>query len=225
MTAPRIPQVNFSKGELGPYLFGRFDVESYAGALAKARNVYVMKYGGVCKRPGTWLVGEVIGEGYPVRLIPFQFSLTQAYALEFGNGYIAPCLQGGRLLEGELAITGISNATNAEITVAYHGYSVGDYVFLQGITGAEPDLGNLLNDRTVEIVSVVDANHFTIDVDTSGVSAFVSCTGGTTNTSAPAAPTVPTVGSTTPVTVSGTSGTGVSPGGGMGNTLRQQNHA
>jgi hypothetical protein len=207
---PRLPQVNFSKGELGPYLYGRFDVESYQSALKTARNVIVMKYGGVSKRPGTWLVGEVIGEGNPVRLIPFQFSLNQAYALEFGEGYIAPCLQGGRLLEGELAITAITNAANAQVTIQYHGYAVGDYLFLQGIAGA---LGNLLNDRVVQVVSVIDANTFTINVNTSMAAAFTSCTGGTTNTSAPAAPMVPTVGSTAPVTVTATSSTTVAGGG------------
>lgn len=210
MSPPRVPQVNFSKGEIGLQLYGRFDVESYAAGLKTAHNVYVMKYGGVCKRPGTWLVGEVIGEGKPVRLIPFQFSLTQAYALEFGEGYIAPCLQGGRLLEGELAITAITNATNAQVTIAYHGYAVDDYLFLQGIAGA---LGTLLNNRVVTIVAVVDANNFTINVDTSAAAAFISCTGGTTNTSAPTAPTVPTIGSTTPVTVTGTSGLGYAGGG------------
>lgn len=212
MAPPRVPQVNFSKGEIGPQLYGRFDVEAYSGGVKTARNVYVMKYGGLCKRPGTWLVGEVIGEGKPVRLVPFQFSLTQAYALEFGEGYVAPCLQGGRLLEGELAITAITNATNARVTIQYHGYSVGDYLFLQGIAGG---LGNLLNKRVVTVVSVIDANNFTINVDTSAAPAFTSCTGGTTNASPPAAPTVPTIGSTTPVTVTGTSGT-TSAGGGYG---------
>lgn len=207
-SAPRTPQVNFSKGELGPYLYGRFDVESYQSALALARNVYVMKYGGICKRPGTLLVGEVLGEGYPTRLIPFQFSLTQAYALEFGNGYIAPCLQGGQLLEGELAITAITNATNAQITVAYHGYVAGDFIYLQGIVGATGTLAAMLNHRTVKVVSVVDANNFTINVDTSAASVFVSCAGGSTNSAPPTPPTTVTPGTTTPVTVTGTSGTG-----------------
>lgn len=217
MSAPRIPQVNFSKGELAPYLYGRFDVESYQGALKQARNVIVMKYGGVTKRPGTWLVGEVIGEGKPVRLIPFQFSLNQAYALEFGEGYIAPCLQGGRLLEAELAITGITNAAQAQITIAFHGYAVGDYLFLQGI--ASP-IGDFLNDRVVEVTSVIDANNFTINVDTTADGAFTTATGGATNTTAPTVPTPPVIGSTDPVTTGGNSGTGVSGGGAGGGIVR-----
>lgn len=208
MTGPRIPDTNFSKGELAPYLKGRFDVESYSSALALARNVYVMKYGGVSKRPGTLFVGEVIGEGQPVRLIPFQFSLDQAYALEFGNGYCAPCLQGGRLLEPELAITGITNATDAQITVAYHGFVVGDYLFLQGITGTDASLGNMLNSRTVQVVAVIDANNFTINVDTTLASAFVSCTGGSTNSAPPTPPPTITPGTTTPVSITGNSGVG-----------------
>lgn len=210
-TGPRIPQVNFSKGELAPALYGRYDVESYQGALKTARNVFILKYGGVCKRPGTWFVGEALDSSNPTRLVPFQFSLTQAYALEFGEGYVAPCLQGGRLLEGELTITGITNATHAQVTVPYHGYAAGDFVFLDGIAG---DLGKLLNNRTVKVLSVVDASNFTINVDTSTAPAFTSATGGTTNSAPPVVVIPPTVGSTAPTSTGPTSsGLGVSTGG------------
>jgi len=95
----RAAQANFSRGELGPQLYGRFDVDAYTSALKQARNVLILKYGGVAKRPGTEFVAEVVGAG-PYRLIPFQFSLTQAYALEFGDGYMSPLANGGRVLDG-----------------------------------------------------------------------------------------------------------------------------
>lgn len=95
----RIPQVNFSKGELAPELYGRFDVDTWQSALRQARNVIVMKYGGVTKRPGTRLVGNVINASVPTRLIPFQFSLTQTYILEMGQGYMVPSALGGRILK------------------------------------------------------------------------------------------------------------------------------
>ena len=60
MTNFRAAQTNFSRGEIAPHLYGRFDVEAWNSAVRKARNVMVLKYGGLTKRPGTQLVGEVL---------------------------------------------------------------------------------------------------------------------------------------------------------------------
>lgn len=184
----RVGQPNFSKGEIAPELYGRFDVDFYSAGLKKARNVLILKYGGLTKRPGTRLVAEVINDSEPTRLIPFQFSLTQTYALELGQGYMSPCALGGRLLEEELAITGITNATRAQVTAAYHAYSAGEYVYLSGIAGT---LGEFLNNRTWPVYSVIDTNNFTIDANTVGKGAFTSATGGITRTAPPPPPPPP----------------------------------
>jgi hypothetical protein len=198
----RIPQVNFAKGELGPQLYGRFDVDAWQSALRKARNVIVMKYGGMTKRPGTRLVGQVLNPAEPTRLVPFQFSMTQTYALEMGQGYMAPCALGGRILEGEQPITAITNAVDAQLTIAYHGFSVGDLIYIAGV---ESGMGAVLNFRTWTVVSVIDANTITINANTTGCPAFSGCTGGTPNTEPPIVvppPTVPPpVGTTTPPAV------------------------
>jgi hypothetical protein len=178
----RIPQVNFSKGELGPQLYGRFDVDAWQSALRTARNVIIMKYGGVTKRPGTRLVGQVLNSAEPTMLVPFQFSMTQTYALEMGQGYMAPCASGGRILEGEQPITAISNAAYAQLTIAYHGFAVGDLIYIDGVDGG---MGALLNFRTWTVVSVVDANTVTIDANTALAPSFSGCTGGTANSAPP----------------------------------------
>jgi len=98
----RTAQVNFSRGEIAPHLYGRFDVDAWQSGLKRARNVFVLKYGGVAKRPGMQLVAEVIDPAHDTRLIPFQFSLTQAYALEWGENYMSPCADGGRVTSGGL---------------------------------------------------------------------------------------------------------------------------
>ena len=186
----RIPQVNFSKGELAPELYGRFDVDAWQAGLRKARNVIVMKYGGITRRPGTRLVGEVLDASQPTRLIPFQFSLTQSYALEFGQAYMAPCALGGRLLEGEQAITAITNAANARLSIAYHGFAVGDRLFITGVAGG---MGVLLNNRTWTVTAVIDAGTVAINADTTHAPAFSGCTGGTANSGPPAVVTPPVV--------------------------------
>jgi len=187
----RIAQPNFSKGELAPHLWGRFDVDAYQTAVRKARNCYVLKYGGLEKRPGTRFVAEVLDDSGPVRLIPFQFSIEQAYALEMGQGYMRVAALGGLVLNEQLAITGITNETQAKITASYHGYSFGDEIYLSGI--AAP-LGDDLNGRIFTVVVVVDEHNFRINGNTVGMASFSGAEGGITRTGAPAPdPTPPTV--------------------------------
>lgn len=188
----RLANPNFSKGEIAPDLYGRFDVDAYSSSARKARNVMVLKYGGLTKRPGTRYVAEVRDATLPVRLLPFQFSFEQTYALEMGHGYMRVASGGGMVLNEELAITGITNASTAQISAAFHGYSVGDEVFLSGIAG---DLGDYLNNRFWTVASVVNGGAFTIAADTTGKGVFTAATGGITRVAEPApdpvAPVVP----------------------------------
>jgi hypothetical protein len=188
----RVAIPSFSKGEIAPDLYGRFDVDAYAQSLRLARNVVILKYGGVTKRPGTRLVAEVHDASQPVRLVPFKFSIEQAYALELGQGYMRVAAAGGLVLNEELAIAGITNEGQARVTAAYHGYSVGQDIFLSGIDGT---LGEELNFRFFSVVAVIDDNNFRIGADTSGLGAFTGATGGITRSADPApdpvAPVVP----------------------------------
>lgn len=190
--AYRTSAQNFSKGEISPELWARTDVAYYNAALRRARNVIVLKYGGVTKRPGTRFVAEVFDPSNDVRLIPFQFSITQTYAIEMGQGYARFLALGGVVLNEALAVTSISNASNAVVAAAYHGYSVGDQVYFADIAGMVE-----INGRTATVVSVPDTGHFTIDLDTTGYGAFTGSTGGITRsgppTPPPADPVVPPV--------------------------------
>lgn len=185
MTNFRSAQTNFSRGEIAPHLYGRFDVDAWSSAVRKARNVMVLKYGGLTKRPGTQLVSEVLDRTGDNRLLPFQFSLTQTYALEMGQGYMSPLAMGGRIIEEELKITAISNAEQAQITAALHGYGPGDRIYLSGIAGG---LGAVLNGRVWRVMTVTDVNNLTIDADTRGVAMFAGAEGGITRTVPPTPP-------------------------------------
>ena len=76
-----------TNGELSPLLDGRVDVQAYFNGAKTLENFLILPYGGVMRRPGTYYVGATKGNGI-ARLVPFQFSTTQAYILEFGEGYI-----------------------------------------------------------------------------------------------------------------------------------------
>jgi hypothetical protein len=186
----RVNQANFTKGEIGPELQARCDVDAYNAGLALARNVLVLKYGGVTRRPGTQLVAEVLDSANATTLLPFTFSQDQACVLEMGQGYMSPCADGGRILETELAIAGITNEAQCVLSVAYHGYAVGDRVYLANIAGA---IGALLNGQAWQVLAVIDASHFRIGANTSQLGAFTGATGGVTNSAPPPAPTPPAV--------------------------------
>ncbi len=187
----RAGQPNFSRGVLAPHLHSRFDVDAYAAGLKDATNVIILKYGGLTKRPGMRLVAEVIDGSEPTRIIPFQFSLSQTYALEMGQGYMSPCALGGRVLEEELKITAITRGNPTQITAAYHGYEEDDLVYLSGIDAGS--MGHLLNGRFWRVVAVASENVFSIDCNTTGLDPFVDAEGGTVRAGPPDPPPAPPV--------------------------------
>ncbi|QNA85149.1 hypothetical protein G4G27_14945 [Sphingomonas sp. So64.6b] len=180
--ALRTGQPNFSKGEISEDLLARVDVGAYQVGLRRAHNVTILKYGGVTKRPGTRLVAEVYAD-QGVRLTPFQFSLTQTYALEMGQGYMRPAAGGGLVIEEKLTIEAITLGATTMIQAAYHEYVVGDQVYFDGIEGTTE-----LNGRVARVLSVGDSAHFTIDVDSTGFGAFTADNDGTTRVAAPPPP-------------------------------------
>ena len=73
--------------------------------------------------------------GGPPRPIPFQFNITQGYILEFGSNYLRFVFQGGYVLESGIAITGITQANPAVVSVSGEPYNNGDWVFISGVGG------------------------------------------------------------------------------------------
>jgi hypothetical protein len=85
---PSHKQWTFAGGEITPELVGRTDLERYAQSVQTCRNFIVTPTGILKNRPGTKLVAEVKDSSKRVRLVPFVFNVDQAYALEFGDGYV-----------------------------------------------------------------------------------------------------------------------------------------
>lgn len=80
-------QAAFNAGELSPRMLGRVDNKFYYNGLQSCLNFIPFIQGGLTKRTGTVFVSEVKTSANFTRLIPFQFSTTQNYILEFGNLY------------------------------------------------------------------------------------------------------------------------------------------
>lgn len=88
MTRATPIQTNFTAGELSPRLRGRVDLAKYFNGVETLENMVIHPHGGVSRRSGTRFVAGVKDQARKVRLIPFEFSIEQAYILEFGHTYI-----------------------------------------------------------------------------------------------------------------------------------------
>ena len=89
---------NFTGGELSPRLDGRNDLQKYPTGCKTLENMIVFPHGSAARRSGTQFVAEVKDSSKETRLIPFEFSTTQTYMLEFGNQYIRFYKDNGQIL-------------------------------------------------------------------------------------------------------------------------------
>ena len=91
---------NFTAGELSPRLDGRNDLSKYPAGCKTLENMVIYPHGAAARRPGTQFIAEVKTSSAKTRLIPFEFSTTQTYILEFGNQYMRVYKDKGQVLSG-----------------------------------------------------------------------------------------------------------------------------
>ena len=179
MTAIPVIQPSFAAGELSPFLYGRVDLAKFHVGARTMLNFLVHAHGGASNRPGTRFVGEVDDSSARHRLIPFQFRTLpsgQTYVLVFGDKTMQVAMQSGPesggdwgfVTEAGKTIGGITQANPGVIQITGHGFSTGDRLFLSGIAGMIQ-----LNGRTVT-ATVVDVDHVSIGIDTTGFDPWIS---------------------------------------------------
>lgn len=111
---------NFTGGELSPRLDGRVDLQKYFQGCKTLENMVIHPHGGATRRPGTKYIASTKSDG-EATLVPFEFSTTQTYVLEFGNTYMRVYKDGGQVLNSGTAVeitTPYSAAEAAEIKFA-----------------------------------------------------------------------------------------------------------
>jgi len=91
---------SFVSGEFGNKLTGRTDFDKYQSAAKTMENFLVHPQGAATRRVGTQFIAPVKTASAKTRLIPFEFSTTQTYILEFGNNYIRFFKDKGQILSG-----------------------------------------------------------------------------------------------------------------------------
>jgi hypothetical protein len=134
-------QSNFSTGELDPLLRSRIELDQYNNALAKATNVLIQPQGGLRRRPGTKHILELPNSSTPsagngVRLVPFQFSVTDSYMLCFTH-------QRMYVIKNGAVITAINAGANNYLTTSITSDMVDDMCWTQSadtLIVVHPDL-------------------------------------------------------------------------------------
>lgn len=165
-------QRSFTKGELAPALHARVDLRLYALGLAACRNFFIHPEGGASTRAGLRWVGGVRGNQSTFRLLPFAFNTEQTYVLEFTDLAMHVIKDGGYVVDSVDTVTGITNSSPAIVTVVGHGYGAGDQVVLLDVVGMTE-----VNNGRFNIIAALDADTFSIDLDSGNYEAYVS--GGT----------------------------------------------
>jgi hypothetical protein len=98
MPKAAVLQSAFNAGELSPLMYGRTDSPRYKQGLATNLNYIPTLQGPIQRRPGTKFMNAAKDSTKPPILIPFVFSESQAYMLEFGDKYIRFYFDNGQVL-------------------------------------------------------------------------------------------------------------------------------
>ncbi|MGB0785832.1 MAG: ubiquitin-activating E1 FCCH domain-containing protein [Alphaproteobacteria bacterium] len=94
----------FTAGEVTERLDGRTDLAKYKDSLKTLENGIVLPHGGIKSRGGFHFVAEAKSSSAKIRLVAFEFSVTQPYIIEFGNLYIRFYRNNGQIQSGGSAV-------------------------------------------------------------------------------------------------------------------------
>ena len=179
MARVAVELTNFTGGELSPRLDGRTDLTKYSSGCSTLENLVVYPHGSAARRPGSTFLAEVANSANKTRLIPFEFSTTQTYMLEFSNLKMRVYKDSGAVLEGDKTISAITKANPAVVTASSHGYSNGDEIVITAVGGMTEVNGKrfLVADKTTNTFELQDKDG--VDINSSSFTTYTS--GGVSN--------------------------------------------
>lgn len=164
------------RGELSALMQGRTDIDVYRSSLEWCQNFLPMLEGGAAFRNGCELAGLTKDNAAAV-LIPFQFSINDAYMIVATSGKFRFYRNNGAVLDTAKNITGITKANPGVVTSNSHGFSNGDEVYIESVGGMTQ-----VNRRFFKVAGVTTntfqlQDQFGNNVNTSSYSTYSS--GGT----------------------------------------------
>ena len=178
----------FNSGEIAPQMLGRSDVPYYAGGVKTLENWLIRPQGGIVKRSGTRFVSEVKDSAVKGRGVPFVFSTTQAYVLEFGNNVIR-FYRNESVIEAPTwtFVAGDVDAGNDEIDISDHFYVDEQGPFRLTTTASDLPDGLLIDTDyyIVEAAAGTPADSFSLSLTAGGAIVTINDGGSGTHTIAP----------------------------------------
>ena len=135
MASVHIPYVSFTGGEFSPSLHSRTDLQKYSSGLRRCRNMIIHPTGGISNRQGTIYVATT-KLSTNVRLITFEYSITQVYVIEIGYQYMRFYKNGLQIQASGLATWSIGTTYARGTMVVRSGTN---YICLQNNVGYAPE--------------------------------------------------------------------------------------
>lgn len=154
---------SFNAGEFGKRMAARVTFDKYPNAGAYYENVTCLPQGGFAERPGFRYIAGAKSNSVRPRLVPFEFSTTQAYILELGNNVMRFYRNQAQIVAND--ITGsITNGTfDSDIT---------------GWTDQSNGTGSIAWDSTnsdMDLAGAGSGNEAIAEQQVTGVTADVQC--------------------------------------------------
>lgn len=163
---------NFTSGEITKRLKGRVDVNRYYNGVEKQENFISLPHGGAKSRGGFRFIQETKASAKKSRLIPFVFSESVAYAMEFGDLYF-------RVYKNQLpigAVDVVTTYTEAQLQELRYVQSA-DVIFLTH-PGVRPKEIRRTSDTTWTIQNFIFQDGPYLDVNTTPTTMSPSGTTG-----------------------------------------------
>ncbi len=107
---------SFTAGELSQRLAARLDFSKYPAGLEICENIMPMPEGGLTRRPASRFVVAEANSAKKGRVMPFEFSTTQAYMLELGDGTMRFCRHQAQIIGGVTSASITNGTFDANIT-------------------------------------------------------------------------------------------------------------
>ncbi len=111
-------QTSFHGGEFSPMLYGQVHADRFKTGLQVCLNYLPTLQGPLIRRPGTKYLMNVKDPVNPPALIPFVFSQSQSYVLEFGSSYIRFYADNGQIIANSniFKVSGLTGMNGAFFT-------------------------------------------------------------------------------------------------------------
>jgi len=153
---------SFNAGELSPLMEGRTDIDRYPASNRTLLNFVAAPQGPAIPRSGTFYMGDVYDHTKKSALLPFVFSETLGYQMEFCDNRVRFMSEDGLLTQAAVAATMTSTApfkfSSPALTAL--GAAVGYEVALGGFTN-QYNLNGVIGKITAKVgdVYTIDTVH------------------------------------------------------------------